>query len=462
MSTKRHFVSHWMFPVLGFAVFILVGALLLWLLPVHCAPEGRCSLPFVDALFMATSAACVTGLSVVDVGSSLSGYGQCVLLILIQGGGLGIMTISTGMSLLLGRGISMRSRFVLQDTFTAGAHRSFRALLTRIIVFTLALELGGMLLLFPSFAQRADTWWDGLWSAIFHAVSAFCNAGFSLYRDSLVSFRADVVVNLTVSALIVLGGLGFLVLDELAVGFRRPCSPYTLWRSLSLHSKVVLSTTALLIMAGFALFFIGERHTTMEGFSLRERILASLFQAITPRTAGFNTLDFASMTNLTILVTMILMFIGGSPGSTAGGIKISTLAVLAAVGIARFKKRERVHLFKRSLDEGAVVKAFGVFTVGIIIVITATALLLGTELGYKPCDATEGLFVKYLFEVISAFGTVGLSMGVTASLGIGAKVILICTMFVGRLGPFVVAMALMPSGGERGPFMYAEEKIMVG
>jgi trk system potassium uptake protein TrkH len=459
---SKQITSDWFLPVLSFGVFILAGAVALMLVPLRIPMAGKLHLSFVDALFMSTSAACVTGLSVLDIGSYFPLSGQIIMLILIQVGGLGIMTISTGLFTIAGRSISIKSRFILQDTFTHIPQPDIVSLIKRIILFTVILEFIGATLLFLRFVSLRGDIWGSLWVAVFHAVSAFCNAGFSLFPDSLMSYRADPVIVLTISALIVFGGLGFLVLNELYWFSKFILSPRKFWHQLSLHSKIVLSTTGWLIVAGFLLFLVAEWNVTMQGFSLSERVLAAIFQSVTPRTAGFNTLDFASMAPITLLGTLILMFIGGSPGSTAGGVKTSTIATLIAVGISKFMGREKASMFKRSLDDESVNKAFGVLTLGIVIVISVTACLLVTELGSKPYPETNGLFLKYLFEVISAFGTVGLSMGVTPELSSPAKLLLVFTMFVGRLGPLVVAAALSPRVSTGGEFTYAEERIMIG
>lgn len=430
--------------------------------PLKVASGARVHLPFVDALFMATSAACVTGLSVIDIGSYFSFTGQLIILVLIQIGGLGIMTISTGLLTVAGQSVSIRSRFILQDTFTHSPRSDILNLTKRIVVFTVVIELIGAIPLFLSFFSRNGDISKSLWEALFHSISAFCNAGFSLFPDSLIAYRSDPAVVLTVSILIILGGIGFLVLNELYGLAKLITEPKKLWHKLSLHSKIILSTTSWLLIAGFLLFFIFEGDVTMKNLNLSEKILAALFQSVTPRTAGFNTLDFASMAPITVMGTMILMFIGGSPGSTAGGIKTSTLTTLIILGISKFMGREKASIFKRNIEKESIDRAFGVLSLGIFIVIFATACILVTELGTKSYEETNGLFGKYLFEVISAFGTVGLSMGVTPELGKLSKIVLILTMFTGRLGPLVIAAALSPRPYTRGNFNYAEERIMIG
>ena len=316
-------------------------------------------------------------------------------------------------------------------------------------------------MLFTRFLPNEPTWESALYSAIFHSISAFCNAGFSLFANSMTNYRHDAVVNFTMCALIVSGGLGFLVLHELYSTMRIETKPHRIWNRLSLHSRVVLFTTTVMITSGIVLFLVSEWKVTMHNLNLIDRLLASTFQSITTRTAGFNTLNFASMNNVTLFGTMILMFIGASPGSTGGGIKTTTLTALVAMGLSRIKGLEHPTVFKRTIDSESVNRAFAVFVVGTIVVVSGTALLLITELGYKPYTQTQGFFIQYLFETISAFGTVGLSMGVTPTLSKAGKIIVVCLMIIGRLGPLTVAMAIRPRP-LKAQYKYAEEKIMIG
>lgn len=455
---RQHLFTPWVIPPVAFAVVILTGAVLLKLCGVS-PKAGRVSLSFIDALFMATSATCVTGLSVIDIGTDLTLWGQLVILTLIQVGGIGVMTLSTSLLIFLGRGISFRSRFVLQDTFTHSPRSDFSSLLKRIVFFTVFFELIGAVLLFLGFRKVCLSWIMRAYLALFHSISAFCNAGFSLFPDSMIRFRGDILVNLTMGALIVMGGLGFLVIHEIHVMRKRATNLRRLWNMLSLHTKVVMTTTIALIVAGTTIFLISEWNGTMKGFSLSERLLASLFQAITPRTAGFNTLDFASMNNISIFFTMVLMFIGASPGSTGGGIKTTTFTILLALGWSRFLGIEQPSLFRRTVSADSVNKALVVFVVGIWVVALGTVMLLFTELGCKPFHETDGRFVEYLFEVISAFGTVGLSLGVTPSLSEAGKLVVVLLMFLGRVGPLTFAMAVQTRAAS---YRYAEEKVMVG
>lgn len=449
----RRLFTPWSVLLLSFGMVIFIGAILL----VLSAPSA--GLRFVDALFMATSAACVTGLAVIDIGTQLTIWGQIVILALIQIGGLGIMTFSTGLLLFLGRSISFRSRFILQDIFTYSPRSDFVSLLRRIVVFTLSFEAIGAIMFFWRFLETAPSWSAALYLAVFHSISGFCNAGLCLFSDSMTRFRSDPVINLTMCILIISGGIGFLVLHEIYVTTKRMRKVTRFWNALSLHSKVVITGTLGLIGGGMILFLLSEWHVTMEQFDFSQRLMASLFQSVTTRTAGFNTLDFSSMNNITLFGTMVLMFIGASPGSTGGGIKTTSFTVILTLGWSRLRGFEHPFVFKRTISQDSVNKALVVFVMGVFVVVTGTVLLLMTELGYKPHPDTDGRFMEYLFEVISAFGTVGLSMGVTPHLSDAGKLVVIVLMFLGRVGPLSLAMAVNTRPAR---FQYAEEKIMIG
>ncbi len=413
-------------------------------------------LRFVDALFTAVSASCVTGLVVVDTGSALSTFGQLVILGLIQVGGLGIMTMSTLILLLGGRRPSLAGRVLIQDTFTGSGERSVRDIIRNVVQFTLVIEGIGALLIFWRFLP-GRTAGEALYFSAFHAVSAFCNAGFSLFADSLVAYREDWVLNLTICFLIVCGGIGFLVLSELKQNFsfhRRSCS------RLSLHSKLVLSVTAVLLISSSISILAMEWHNTLAPLSLPGRFLAGFFQAVSARTAGFNTLPIGEMANETLFVLIVLMFIGASPGSCGGGIKTTTLASLVVLGLSRLRGQEKPQIFHRTISAASIGKAISVVLISTIVIVLANLLILMFELGETPHPMSRGKFLELLFEVVSAFGTVGLSAGVTAGLSTAGKLILSMVMFVGRLGPLVIAVAV--SRGSAPRFYYAEEEIMSG
>jgi len=442
-------------PILSFAGLILMGTVLL-MLPVSANGPG---LSPVDALFTSTSATCVTGLVVVDTGSALSLFGQWVVLLLIQGGGLGIMTFSTVLILLMTGRFSFVQRSVIQDTFTHAPDTRLPSLIRHVLMFTLVLEAAGAALLFLRFSG-VYTPGRALYLAIFHAVSAFCNAGFCLFSRGLMDYRGDPLVNLTVALLIICGGIGFLVLLELKrLFFKSRQTPRT--PRLSVHSKLVLTLTLLLLAIGTLGFLIYEWNDSMAGLPLPTKLMAAFFQSVTARTAGFNTLDFGKMANVTLLLTILLMFVGAASGSTGGGIKVSTLGVLFALSRSRLRGEEGTNIFHRTLTQETVGRAISVFVVAVIVIYVATTALTLTELGTAMHQESRGLFIELLFEVVSAFGTVGLSVGITSKLSTLGKLILVLVMFVGRLGPLSIAVAL--SGKEpRFRFQYAEENVMIG
>ena len=442
-------------PIFSFAGLILIGTVLL-MLPAAANGPG---LSPVDAFFTATSATCVTGLVVVDTGSALSLFGQWVVLLLIQGGGLGIMTFSTVLILLMTGRFSFVQRSVIQDTFTHAPDTRLPSLIRHVLMFTLVLEAAGAALLFLRFSGVYTPGW-ALYLAIFHAVSAFCNAGFCLFSRGLMDYRGDPLVNLTVALLIICGGIGFLVLLELKrLLFKSRQTPRT--PRLSVHSKLVLTLTLLLLAIGTLGFLIYEWNDSMAGLPLPTKLMAAFFQSVTARTAGFNTLDFGKMANVTLLLTILLMFVGAASGSTGGGIKVSTLGVLFALSRSRLRGEEGTNIFHRTLTQGTVGRAISVFVVAVIVIYVATTALTLTELGTAMHQESRGLFIELLFEVVSAFGTVGLSVGITSKLSTLGKLILVLVMFVGRLGPLSIAVAL--SGKEpRFRFQYAEENVMIG
>ena len=430
----------------SFLAAILVGTVLLSL--PFSTTEG--SIPLVDALFTATSAVCVTGLIVKDTPVDFTPAGQVILLILIQLGGLGIMTFSTLVILAAGGRISIRDRLLVQSGYHPGIPKDFPALVRSLFVFTLAIEAVGAALLFVWFsadygAARAA----GL--AVFHSVSAFCNAGFSLFSDSLTGYCGHAGLNLTVMGLVVLGGIGFPVLveaREIAAARLRGRRAQA-----SLHMKLVLVTTGVLIAVPFALLYFQEAGRALASYTGQERALGALFQSVTARTAGFNTIDTAALGPVSFLLLLMLMFIGASPASTGGGIKTSTAAILALFLRARVRARDSVSGFGRNIPAGQVLSAFTLFALALTFVFLSTGALLASQPGLGLREA--------VFEVFSAFGTVGLSMGATAGLTTAGKAVIILTMFVGRVGPLTLLYAISRRRA-RGRFEYAEESVLIG
>jgi trk system potassium uptake protein TrkH len=434
-----------------------MGTSVLMILPTS---EGSHLSP-IDALFTATSATCVTGLVVVDTGKDLSFWGQIIVLILIQTGGLGITILSTLLLLALGHSISFRSRLVVEETYSFDRRADLYVLVRNVIVFTFVFEAIGFLVLYMRFREQLGAG-PALFQSLFHAISAFCNAGFSLFSDSLMSYRQDFMINLTMGLLIIIGGLGFIVLHELVHKRKKAQTWAHYWTQLSVHTKIALSMSLFLLIGGTLLFACCEWYNTLHQLPLPEKILAAFFQSITTRTAGFNTLDFGSMSDLSLLGTMILMFIGASPGSTGGGIKTTTIGVLLALCCAGLKGSDHVFAFKRAIPAATVDRAFSVSALSVVIVIVGMALLLLLEGSGLPFTSDRSQFLELLFETISAFGTVGLSMGVTPGLSAWGKLTLVLVMFTGRLGPLVLVTAIQLKRGSRGTYHYAEEPVMIG
>lgn len=435
----------------SFCALVAVGTGLL-LLPA-ATPEDQ-PITFVDALFTATSAVCVTGLVVRDTGASFTSFGQAIILGLIQLGGLGIMTFSLIILSALGVRLSLASRSVLTHTLAGVARKEgFRPLLRLVIRFTLTVELVGALALFLRWRESLGPW-RAAWAAAFHSASAFCNAGFSIWSHSLERYRDDVVVNGVVMGLIVLGGLGFLVLHEVRGTWRRP-------EHISLHSKVTLATTGWLIGAGALGIWVIERDDALSGLSVGTQLLASTFQSVSARTAGFSTVDLADFTPAGLFVMMLLMFVGGSPGSCAGGIKTTTLGVLALASWQRVRGHAHVNAFRRSLGRSTLENAVTITIGGIVVSLAGLFGVLFLQAPHSSLHQLHGEFAAYFFEVVSAVGTVGLSVGTTSRLTPTTRVLVTALMFLGRLGPLTVATAL--ASRSRGTdWHHAEEDVVVG
>ncbi|HPH03840.1 MAG TPA: TrkH family potassium uptake protein [Spirochaetota bacterium] len=437
----------------GFAAVILAGAVLLSLPQSHNPGQTP---SFLDALFTSTSAVCVTGLAVVDTGTTYSVFGQFILLLLIQVGGLGIMTLAVFLALLVRNRVSAREQYTALSALDAGRSDNLRTLVRQILRFTLVIESIGAGLIFTWhqwFVPRPGVhdWLDNLWYAVFHSVSAFCNAGFSTNADSLIAWRGDPVINIVIMLLIILGGIGFVVIGETRVWLAdRLFLKKKTW--LSLHSRLALATTFFLILFGAVFFFFMEQGATLKESGTGESVLASLFQSVTTRTAGFNSLDFAAMTPATLFLCIALMFIGASPGSTGGGIKTTTFAVIwFAIG-SIIRDRSVVVAGRRAIPREIVNKALAITGCFLALIFLSTLLILVIQPGIE--------FLKVLFEVVSASATVGLSTGITAGLEPLAKLVLIGTMFLGRIGPLTLIIAF----GSRSPtdLRYPRERIMTG
>jgi trk system potassium uptake protein len=436
----------------SFLCIILLGAVVLSLPAATVAPGG---MPFLDSLFTSTSAVCVTGLTVVDTGDTFSTMGTWVLLALFQAGGLGIMTFSTFFAVLMGRKIGFSETDVIKSSIDRHNVIGLERLVFYILGLTFAIEAIGALLFFLRW-KALFSWTAGetAFRALFHSVSGFCNAGFSLFSTSLTAYRADPVINFTMMALIIAGGIGFIVLMDMVGLFIKKGSA----RRMSLQSKIAVITSAILIVAGMALILFFEKGNLFKAMAWPERAMASLFQSVTARTAGFNTLSIGGMTKPSQLVLIFLMFIGASPGSTGGGIKTCTFAVLAATVYSIMKNRKRTALFGRSVTKQIIREAIVIIFLAVSWVFIATLLFTYFE---RNNPAVAGNFINSLFEVVSAFGTVGLSTGVTPTLTEAGKICIIATMFAGRIGPLTLALAVaFKDRPER--YFYPEENIMVG
>jgi trk system potassium uptake protein TrkH len=407
-------------------------------------------LSLIDALFTSTSAICVTGLIVQDTATYFTPFGQTIILILFQMGGLGIMTFSTLILLVAGKKISIQDKIILQKGYHHASAMNVKSLIKTIFLYTVLIEGTGTLLLFLCCRQEFSGL-KGVFHSLFHAVSAFCNAGFSLFSNSFASYKGDVWINLIVILLIVLGGLGFLVLSEGVHFFSRMLRRQK--TKTSLHSKMTGTMTLILVVVSLALFLLIEWNNSLEGFSVKEKILSSLFQVITPRTAGFNTMDLNTLGFSTVFLLILLMFIGASPGSTGGGIKTNTFGVIFAFMKSKIAGRESVSLFYRTLPMELVMRAFTLVTLSIGLIFLSSFALFLTQSGLSMREI--------FFEVFSAFGTVGLSLGITPRLTAAGKVVIILTMFIGRIGPLTLLYAFSREKA-LGKYEYVEENVMIG
>ena len=441
--------------LLSFLLLILAGVLLLKL--DISTTEGHIS--WIDALFTATSAVCVTGLIVVDTGTFFTTFGQWVILALIQLGGLGVMTISVALFTWIGRSISIRHRLIMQDLFAHTPRQDIYRLVRSVILFTLATESLGALLLTWHWSRELPLN-QALYYGIFHSISAFCNAGFALLPDSMVRYGGSWLLNLTVCSLIIVGGIGFPGLYDLQSRYldRKKKS-----MRLSVQTKTVLLTTVLLIAGGALTFGLLESGSPIfSGKSLSERALISLFQSITCRTAGFNTVDIGALREVTIVMMISLMFVGASPGSCGGGVKTTTLALLFSFVISRIRHKRRVNMFRKSIPEATVTRSMSLVILSTAIINLVLFMLLLSD---SYINAGEGQTkintLQYLFETVSAFATVGLSTGITSFLTTWDKYWIVLVMIIGRIGVLTFSYIIVgtdASGGKE----YSEENMMIG
>ena len=439
---RKRRLSSFQIIILGFAGVILLGALLL-MLPISTTAGGVT--PFNETLFTATSAVCVTGLVVQDTGSYWSAFGQAVILTLIQIGGLGVVTVAASLALLSGRKISLMQRSTMQDAISAPQVGGIVRLTRFILRGTFLIELLGALAVLPVFCR--DYGWRGVWMAIFHSISAFCNAGFDILGTesnrypSLTGYADSPVINITIMLLIVIGGIGFLTWNDI-------CENKWRFHRYRMQSKVILVTTGLLILLPAVFFFFSDFSALPAG----NRLMASFFQSVTPRTAGFNTVNLSAMSSASQGVMILLMLIGGSPGSTAGGMKTTTLAVLLANAVATFRQRDSAQFFGRRVDCSAVKTAATILMMYLVLFFGGAVFISAYEnLSLPTC----------LYETASAVGTVGLTLGITPQLHIMSQMVLITLMYLGRVGGLTLIYAAFSGKKATGAKM-PKEKIMIG
>ena len=442
---KRGNLSAVQILVIGFVILILIGGILLSL-PISSA-SGK-STDFLDALFTSTSAACVTGLITLDTGTYWSQFGQVVIMLLIEVGGLGFMSFATFFALILGKKITLRERLVMQEAMNTFNIQGLVRMVRYVLAFTFSVQFFGALLLSTQFVPQFGLG-KGIYFSIFHSISSFCNAGFDLFGhfNSVTGYWNNIVVLLTLSSLIIIGGIGFTVWFELY--------NYRGIKKLSVHSKVVIVVSVALLIVGTILMFLFEMNNkkTIGDMGFGYKVLNSYFASASPRTAGMNSVSTDDMVNASKFLTVILMFIGGSPGSTAGGLKTSTFGVIILSVISVIRGREDAQVFGRRFSKELVYKSLALLIIGMSIVILVTMILTITEPGES--------FINLLYEATSAFGTVGLTTGVTQRLSSVGKVVIILTMYCGRVGPMTVVLALLKNKKKQ-THKYPEGRILIG
>lgn len=430
--------------ILGFLLVIIVGVFLL-MLP-FSLKEGK-SLSPLEALFTVVSAVCVTGLSVVDVAEVFSPVGDAILIAFIQIGGLGVMTFSSIVFLLAGQKMTLYTRILLKEERNANSVGEILNFVRLMLLTVFIIESIGAVILMHEF-RKIMPYEQAVYYGIFHSISAFCNAGFSLFSNNLENFRGNPVISLTISYLIILGGMGFAIINSFIMMIRKGVSRFTL------TSKLAIQISMILTFGGAILFFLLEFSNSATLFPLpwSEKIIASIFQSVTLRTAGFNTIPLSNLRSATVFMACIWMLIGASPGSTGGGIKTTTLGVILFYVIGIIRGKEHVEIFNRRLDWDVMNKALALLVVSLSYIALVILLLLVIE----PFSME-----KIVFEVVSAFGTVGLTMGITPYLTVTSKLLIIVTMFIGRLGPMTIALALGEEK-KKARVQYPKEDILIG
>ncbi len=445
MWSKKESITPPQWMLIGFAIIILIGAILL---STTWATSSGNTIDFIDALFTATSAVCVTGLTVLDTGHDFSWFGQMIILLLIQVGGLGFMTFSVMFAIALGKKIGFHQRILIQESTRAESYGGLVRLVKWIFYVTLAFEAIAAVILTLRWSAELGLF-KAAYYALFHAISAFNNAGFSLWSNNLMDYVNDPVVNLVITSLFIIGGIGFIVLLDIFYKDR--------WQRYSLHSKITLVGTLLLMILGTLVVYLFEFHNpkTLGALTWDGKLWGAYFQGVVTRTAGFNTIDISSMLAPTQLTMVFLMFIGASSGSTGGGIKVSTFFILLFTVLSVARGESEVHVFQRRIAHDLILRAVAVIIISTTVVLGISLLLTITE------HALQRDFLEILFEVTSAFGTVGLTMGLTPDLSSMGKGLIIVCMYIGRLGPLTLAYALALKRS-KAKIRYAEEKILIG
>jgi trk system potassium uptake protein TrkH len=433
--------------LLSFSAVILLGTFFL-MLPFSSAGEE--SIGFVDALFMATSATCVTGLGTMSLATDFTLFGQIVILFLIQIGGLSIMTLYSSMTILLGRSLGMKDRIIMQDLLDVSSTEELLEMVIDIVKYTFIIELWGAIVLTIAFTFDGFEFGQAIYYGFFHSISAFCNAGFSLFDTSLESYATNLMVTGPIMVLITLGGIGFVALKEL----KEVLTTGKKFVRLGVHTKVVLVTSFLLTAAGTLFIFFGEFLHAFDSYTIWEKFQVSLFQSVTLRTAGFNSVPLTGLHTYTLYAMTLLMFIGGSPGSTAGGVKTTSLAILVQSITSTLKGEKGVTIFDRTIPAPIVVRATALMFISILI----TSFFILVLMRFEPNQSFLGIF----FEVISASGTVGLSLGITPFLSAAGKICVSMLMFSGRIGPLTLILAIGQQDKSKGNYQYPDGRIMIG
>lgn len=433
--------------IISFGGLIIVGALLLSL-PI-AAQTGK-TISFIDALFTATSATCVTGLATISLVDEFSLFGQIIVLALVQVGGLGFMTLSTSLALFMGKSLGVREQLMMQGMLDSSSSQELLDLIINIVKFTLLIEFVGAIILTIGFFNADFEIGQSLYLGFYHSIMAFCNAGFALFNTSLEEFKFSPLIHGTIAVLIILGGLGFSVMEELLLAFKTKKRAV----DLSLHTKIVLTTNFLLLTFGATYLFFGEFLHAFADFSLWEKLQVSMFQSVTLRTAGFNSIPLTDLHPHSVYMMILLMFVGASPGSTGGGVKTTTFAVLVQSVKSTLTNNNRVEMFERTIPNTIVVRSIAIFIISLITVSTVVLIMMRVEPGKD--------FLSLLFETVSAFGTVGLSLGITSSLSVVGKLVISALMFIGRVGPLTLVLAVGENAGVGDRLEYPESKILIG